>query len=261
MPELIEVEVYRQVVDRLVGETLAEVDAPDAWFVKGGATPDEVIDAVQGATVRSTSRLGKLLLVDLGPDRPTLGLRFGMTGRVLLDGYAPIEQLEYGPRREDPAWVRFAMRTEGGVWLRLSDPRRLGAVELDPDVAAMGLEASTVTTAQLRRVLTGSTTALKARLLDQARLAGLGNLLADETLWRTGLDPARPAGGLSDAELRRLATGIRRTVADLSERGGSHLGDLQDERRRDGRCPRDGTVLARRTVGGRTTYSCPKHQR
>ena len=101
-------------------------------------------------------------------------------------------------------------------------------------------------------------TALKARLLDQRRVAGLGNLLVDESLWRAGLDPARPAG---EPPGRRGRPGSpprsSTTVADLTERGGSHTGDLQPARERGATCPRDGAPLQRRTIGGRTTYSCP----
>jgi formamidopyrimidine-DNA glycosylase len=180
-----------------------------------------------------------------------------MTGRLVLDGEAPIAQLEYSSGRDDPAWDRFALRFGDGSRLRLSDPRRLGGVELDPDVEALGPDAWTISEGQLRTALAGSSAPLKARLLDQGRIAGLGNLLVDETLWRARLDPARPAGSLGAAELRRLRARIRATVTDLFERGGSHRGDLQAERHRDGRCPRCATPLARRTIGGRTTYSCP----
>lgn len=261
MPELIEVEVYRDLAERTVGRRIAAVEAPDAWFLKGGITPADVEGALTGAVIAGTDRIGKLLLVDVGPDRPELGLRFGMTGRLALDGEAPISRLEYSSGRDDPAWDRFALVFADGARLRLSDPRRLGGVELDPNRDALGPDARTVSVAQLRPVLHGSTTALKARLLDQSRLAGLGNLLVDETLWRVGLDPARPAGGLDDADQRRLARGIRSTVEALFARGGSHTGDLQAERHRGGVCPADGTPLARRTIGGRTTYSCPRHQR
>ncbi|MFN8019377.1 MAG: DNA-formamidopyrimidine glycosylase family protein [Acidimicrobiales bacterium] len=256
MPELIEVELYRRLADRTVGRTVAEVEAPDAWFIKGGPAPVDVVDAVRGATVVGTARRGKLLLVDLGDERPVLGLRFGMTGRLAWGDDAPIDRLEYASGRDDPAWDRFALRFDDGSRLRLSDPRRLGAVELDPDLERLGPDAWTVTLAQMRAALDGSEAPLKARLLDQARIAGLGNLLVDETLWRARLDPARPAGSLDGAEVRRLRSRIASTVTDLFERGGSHMGDLQAERHRDGRCPRCGRPLDRRTIGGRTTYSC-----
>lgn len=260
MPELIEVEVYRQLADKTVGRRIIEVHAPDAWFLKGGLTADHLSGALEGAVVQATRRVGKLLLVDLEDERPVLGLRFGMTGRLILDGEAPITQLEYTSRRDDPVWNRFGLLFADGTRLRMSDPRRLGGVELDPDVGALGPDAWTVTASQLRVALGSSSAPLKARLLDQVRLAGLGNLLVDETLWRAGLDPARLAGSLSGDEQDVLRRFIRSTVRTLFRRGGSHTGDLQAQRHRDGICPRDGAALLRRTIGGRTTYSCPVHQ-
>ncbi|TMM19871.1 MAG: hypothetical protein E6G01_01330 [Actinobacteria bacterium] len=97
--------------------------------------------------------------------------------------------------------------------------------------------------------------------MDQARLAGVGNLIADEALWKAGLDPRRPASSLTTAETRRLHRHLRAVVSDLLERGGSHLGDLLAARVPGGRCPRDGEPLARDQVGGRTTWWCPRHQR
>lgn len=256
MPEILEVEAYRRLADEVVGLEVVDAEVPDAWFVKGGASTAQVADAVTGAVVRGTDRHGKLLLLDLGPQRPELGLRFGMTGRLVLDDRAPIAVLEYASGRDDPAWDRFALRFGDGSRLRISDPRRLGGVELDPDRTALGPDAWTLTLGELRRALAGSTAPLKARLLDQARVAGLGNLLVDETLWRARLAPTRPAGSLADGELRRLQRRIVGTVAELDRRGGSHRGDLQASRHRDGGCPRCGGPLRREAVGGRTTYWC-----
>jgi formamidopyrimidine-DNA glycosylase len=143
----------------------------------------------------------------------------------------------------------------------MRDPRRLGGVELDPPLERLGPDVFGIGVAGLRDVLAGSEAPLKARLMDQARLAGLGNLLTDEILWRAGLDPARPAGSLSPAEIRRLQRQLRATLDELLDRGGSHLGDLMDARTHGGLCPRCGVALERRTIGGRTTYSCPRHQR
>ena len=100
---------------------------------------------------------------------------------------------------------------------------------------------------------------LKARLMDQERLAGVGNLLADEILWRSGLDPQRRTV-LGDDEVRSLHATMRATLRQLGRRGGSHTGDLMEERHPGGRCPRDGTELAHAAVGGRSTYWCPAHQ-
>jgi formamidopyrimidine-DNA glycosylase len=260
VPELIEVEVYRQLADRTVGRRIAVVETPDDWFLKG-VTAAEVQAALAGAVVGGTDRIGKLLLVDVGDERPTLGLRFGMTGRLVLDGEAPIQRLEYSSHRDDPAWDRFALVFDDGTRLRLSDPRRLGGVELDPPVGRLGPDAASITAAALAGALAGSSAPLKARLLDQHRVAGLGNLLVDETLWRAGIDPTRVAGELPADEVAGLARAIRSTVRTLSRRGGSHTGDLQVARHRGATCPRDGADLLRRTVGGRTTYSCPVHQR
>ena len=106
-------------------------------------------------------------------------------------------------------------------------------------------------------ILTTSSAPLKARLIDQAKIAGIGNLLADDMLYRSGLAPNRPANSLSDHEQAKLHRSMRRTIEVLGARGGSHTGDLQDERKRGGVCPRCPTVeLCRDDVGGRTTYWC-----
>jgi formamidopyrimidine-DNA glycosylase len=204
-------------------------------------------------------RRGKLLLLDTDVGS-TLGLRFGMTGVLGLDGIDGVDRLEYASGRRDPRWIRFSVDFADGGTMSLRDPRRLGGVELDPDEDALGPDATTMTPAQLRDALVSSSP-LKARLMDQRRIAGLGNLLTDEILWRASLDPARPADSLSAAELRRLHRHLHRALDELTERGGSHTGDLQYARARGARCPKDGAVLDRRTIGGRTTYSCPKHQR
>lgn len=255
---MIEIELYRRLADRTVGQRIVDVQAPDAWYLKAGLDGAALGAALTGRTITGTRRIGKLLL--LHTDGPTLGLRFGMTGRLVVDDTSAIDALEYSSTRDEPAWDRFALRFEGGGRLRVNDPRRLGGVLLEPDLAALGPDALSVTLTELRAGLARSTAPVKARLLDQARLAGLGNLLVDEILWRAGLDPARPAGELDADEVRRLHRTIRSTVGRLLDAGGSHLGRLQPARLRGGLCPKDGAPLLRRTVGGRTTYSCPRHQ-
>ncbi len=258
VPELIEVELYRRAADGVVGRAITKVHAPDAWYLKHGTTAAGLRHALRGATVTGTRRIGKLLLLDT--DGPVLGLRFGMTGRLLVDSRAPIQRLEYSSNRFDPAWVRFALAFDGGGRLEVVDPRRLGGVELAPDEGRLGTDAVAIGHAALRDALATSRAPIKAWLLDQHRIAGIGNLLADEILWRAGVDPARAASSLAPAEVRRLHRHLVATIAQLTDRGGSHTGDLQIARVRGATCPRDGAPLARRTIGGRTTYSCTVHQ-
>ena len=259
VPEILELEQYRRAAETVVGREVSEVLTPDAWYCKGGTEPDELRLVLVGHSVTGVRRHGKLLLVDIA-DR-VVGLRFGMTGRLIADGSAPIERLEYSSGRDNPDWDRFALVFTDGGDLRIRDPRRLGGVELDPDVGRLGPDAWTLTVEELAEALGTSTVALKGRLLDQRRVAGLGNLLVDEILWRAGLDPGREASSLGAAEQQRLQSEIRTTLDELDDRGGSHRGDLHDERHRAGRCPHDGNPLRRRTIGGRTTYDCPAHQR
>lgn len=258
MPEMIEIEMYRRQAEAVVGRTIAAMPAIDALGLRG-ADPDTVRHELNGLTIEGTDRIGKLLM--LTTDGPVIGLRFGMTGRLLVDGKAGIDRLEYGSSANNPMWDRFIIEFTDGSELRIRDPRRLGGLDLDPDLSRLGPDAATIGADELRTALGRSISALKARLLDQHRIAGLGNLLVDEILWRAGLDPAREARSLSEREVAELAATITDTVADLTRRGGSHTGDLQPSRERGAHCPRDGTPLERRTIGGRTTYSCPGHQR
>lgn len=258
MPELIEVETYRRQAEAVVGRTIAGAPVLDPLGLRG-ADPDAVRAEIVGHAVLAAERIGKLLL--LRTDGPTIGLRFGMTGRLLVDGGASIGGLLYGGQGDDPAWDRYVLAFDDGTDLRIRDPRRLGGLEVDPDTDRLGPEASTVTAEELAAALAASRAPVKARLLDQGRLAGLGNLLVDECLWRAGIDPERPAGELAGDEIGALAAVIRTTVADLQQRGGSHTGDLQEARAPGSTCPRDGAPVDRLRVGGRTTYRCSEHQR
>jgi len=260
VPELLEVEQARALIEaRGLERRIARVEAPDAWFLKRGLTPAGVKRALRGRELVTARRRGKLLLVDTG-DGPVLGLHLGMSGRVLIDDEAAGDPLLYASNRDVPQWRRFGMRFADGGSLYLRDPRRLGAVELDPDEDRLGPDATTLTRAQLAAILTRSRAPVKAVLMDQSRVAGLGNLLTDEALWRAGIDPARVASTLDADEITTLRRAIRTTLRVLGRRGGSHTGDHMPGRFPGGLCPRDGTPLERRTVGGRTTYSCPLHQ-
>lgn len=259
MPEGVEIEIYRRSAETVVGRTISEVLAPDTWFLKDGLTASDVVAAATGQRIEAARRKGKLLVLDLAND-VRLGLRFGMTGRLIVDDVSSIEYLEYSSQRQNPEWDRFTLLFATGGELRIQDPRRLGGVQLDPDESALGADAFTATLGDLKaRVFVGEV-ALKARLLDQGRLAGVGNLIADETFYRSGIDPARPANSLDDGEQRRLHRHLRKIMQDFIRDGGSHTGRLQSSRVRGGHCPKDGAELLRREVGGRTTYSCPVHQ-
>jgi formamidopyrimidine-DNA glycosylase len=258
VPELLEVETYRRQADAIVGRRITGVEAPDAWYVKN-VDRSVLAPALVGRRVEADRRIGKLLILDLD-DGARLGLRFGMTGRLLVDGAASIERLQYASARHEPAWERFTLHFDGGGDLRMRDPRRLGGVELDPDEGRLGPDALTLTVPELEAALGRSTAPIKARLLDQGRVAGIGNLLADEILWAAGIDPARAAGSLTSDEVKALHDAIATTLRLLMDRGGSHTGDLRAAAALDGLCPRDGAALTRRRIGGRTTWSCPRHQ-
>jgi formamidopyrimidine-DNA glycosylase len=263
MPEILEVELYRGLAEKALGRTIVKVWMVDARYGRGGTTPRRLSSALVGHSFTQARRRGKLMLLDTD-DGPTLGVRFGMTGGLVVDGAEALDRLLYGPGVFDEKWVRARFTFADGGHLALHDPRRFGSLELAPNEARLGPDALTVTLSELRSALavTGGRAAaapLKARLLDQERLAGVGNLLADEMLWRADLDPQRRTP-LNDVELKALHRAMRLTLKQLGSRGGSHMGDLMEERRVDGRCPRDGTELRRANVGGRTTYWCPTHQ-
>jgi formamidopyrimidine-DNA glycosylase len=260
VPEILEVESYRLLADRVVGSTITRGWA-DALLAKKLHSPSSWARAVKHLTVTGTSRQGKLLL--LLTSGPTLAMRFGMTGVLLLDGDAGVEGLFYGPHSYQSKWLRGGLEFDDGRKLVVHDPRRLARFEIDPDLSELGPDALTLSKKQfdqLVRFERGEGPAIKARLLDQSRVAGVGNLLGDEMLFRAGIDPRTPTGLLSVDERRRLYNALRSTLRTLQRRGGSHLGDHMDARYPGGQCPKDGTPMVLATIGGRTTYWCPKHQ-
>jgi formamidopyrimidine-DNA glycosylase len=258
VPEGLEIELYRRHADLVVGRRITEVSADDAWYVNG-LSSTAFNQAFRRRSITSTEAIGKLLILHTdGPHR--LGLRFGMTGRLVVDGAPGIGTLEYSSARLDPLWNRFGLRFAGGGTLTMNDPRRLGRAELDPDTSSLGPDARSLTLGKLRSALAKSGAPLKARLMDQHRIAGLGNLLTDEVLWRARISPERPAAALDPTEVTRLHRTIRATLPQLLDRGGSHTGDLMVARSPDGHCPRCGVSIRRTTVGGRTTYWCPAEQ-
>jgi formamidopyrimidine-DNA glycosylase len=259
VPEILEVEAARRVLDsHALDREIVRVHAPDTWFLKRGTTPAALRHALVGNAFVAARRTGKQIILDTADPGTRLGVHLGMSGRVLVDNEEAGDPLVYASNRRVSKWHRFGVHFADGGSFMLRDPRRLGAAELDPDESRLGPDALTVTAAQLDHALARRTAPIKAVLMDQARVAGLGNLLVDEALWRAGIDPARPAVDIGPDERRDLHKAVRATLRVLGRRGGSHTGDMPREL--DIPCPRDGTPLVRRKVGGRTTYSCPLHQ-
>lgn len=257
MPEMLEIEMYRRGAAPVIGRTIERVEAPDDWYLKN-IDAVGVQTALTGSTIESLDRIGKLMIVETS--MTTLGLRYGMTGIPLVDGEPVLAELEYSSRRLDPDWNRFSLFFAGGGSLVINDPRRLGGVELPADLSGLGPDAWSVEPDVLAGIFARYRVAAKALLLNQKRIAGLGNLLADELLWRTGVAPQRPANEVSPDAVRRIADALPSMLDELYERGGSTCGDHFPERNPDGHCPADGEPMRHDTVGGRSTWWCPAHQ-
>jgi formamidopyrimidine-DNA glycosylase len=261
VPEILEVESYRVLAEQTVGTTIVRGWA-DGFSAKKLPNVATWSRAVRGLQITATSRRGKLLLLDT--DGVTLGVRFGMTGVLLLDQETGIEGLFYGPHTFKREWVRGGLELADGRKLILHDPRRLARFELDPDLTEMGPDALGIARRDFDRAIAterGEGPAVKARLLDQSKIAGVGNLLADEALFRAGVDPRRAVGSLTVAERAKLFRALGTTLRTLQRRGGSHTGDHMDARFPGSNCPLDGSPMRSATIGGRTTYWCSAHQR
>jgi formamidopyrimidine-DNA glycosylase len=247
MPELPEAERARQAIDRVLGREIVAVEDRDAYVSRPHA-PGEIAAALTGRRLTATHRRGKFLWVETGGG-PDLGLHLGMAGAIAID-----------EPRDPHGWDRFALDFAGGGRLALRDKRRLGRAVLEPDFSHVGPDAAEISRERFRERVGRGTAPLKARLLDQGVLAGIGNLLADETLWRARLSPQRPAGSLSVDELDRLRRELRAAVRQAIAGGGAHVGRIIGRRAPGERCPRCGTAMARGVVGGRTTWWCPRCQ-
>jgi formamidopyrimidine-DNA glycosylase len=254
VPEVLEVELTRRGAADLIGREIVGVERTDPLVVGDG------LDAVvPGSRIEGLGRHGKWLLVQT--DGSTVGVHFGMTGRLLVDDHAVIDRLAYSSPSRDPVWDRWAVRLDDGRLVRLHDPRRLGRVRLDPDVSRLGPDVLSLRRVDLAAALAGRRAPVKALLLDQAVIAGLGNLLTDEILWWAALSPRRPAGTLTPGEVGTLFQAVRRRLPIMLRRGGSHTGELSPTVRATlGPCHRDGAELVRATVGNRTTVWCSSHQ-
>src|SRR5215212_1964966 len=245
MPELPEAERARQQIERVLDREIVAVDDRDTYVCRPHA-PGEIAAALVGRRLTRAHRRGKFLWVETGEGGPDLGLHLGMAGRIAVDE-------EPAPRQ----WDRFALEFADGGRMALRDKRRLGRALIEPDFSHVGPDAAEVRRDVFRERVGRGSAPLKARLLDQGVIAGVGNLLADETLWRAKLSPRTPAGELSVEELDRLRRELRAATRDAIRNGGVHTGQFMPARGRGGVCPRCGTELERATIGGRTTYWCP----
>src|SRR4051794_15211442 len=171
---------------------------------------------------------------ETGPDGPTLGIHLGMSGRILITGspaageggedeggdWVGFVGRASGARK--PEWYRFTLTFEDGGRLRLFDKRRLGRVRLDPGIDALGPDAEQIPLDEFRSRIGRGAAPVKARLLDQSVLAGVGNLLSDEVLWQAKVSPRAESGELTDDQLTTLHRELRKAVRSAIKKGGSH---------------------------------------
>jgi formamidopyrimidine-DNA glycosylase len=265
MPELPEVETARRLIaDEALGRRITYVDDSDT-FVCRPHSPGELRAALTGRTLTAARRRGKTMWCETSEDGPDLGIHLGMGGRIVVtsgDGHAAEGG---GPRRRDaqprkPEWDRFTLGFADGGSLVLFDKRRLGRVRLNPGIDALGPDAAEVTPADFRSLITRGSVAVKARLLDQSRIAGVGNLLADEILWQARVHPAARTDTLGPADADRLYRALESALESAIARGGVHTGDVIAARHPGGSCPRCGAEMRHGTIGGRSTWWCSREQ-
>ncbi len=271
MPELPEVEtIRRQLAPELEGRTIVDAEILDHRWTRPDL-PGAAEEELRGAAVVSVGRAGKYLVWELTGDRHLL-MHLRMTGTLLFD-----------PRAE-PVHTRVRFELDSGHRLVYVDPRRFGTGHLvhgtparDAYLAArLGVEPLTpeFTPQYLRRAAHGRTAPVKAFLLDQRRIAGVGNIYADEALFRAGIHPLRPAGRLTAVQVARLRDAVEEALqAGIDAKGASiddfrHLdgarGSFQDKflvhLRAGEPCPNCGSTLRKIVVGGRGTYVCERCQ-
>jgi formamidopyrimidine-DNA glycosylase len=274
VPELPEVETIRSsLAPALTGRRLDHVEILDPRLTRP-EPPEHVARALEGEQVADVRRRGKYLVVDFESGRHLL-VHLRMTGNVLH----PAPEGHW----DDPH-VRAVVRLDDGSDVLYRDVRRFGTWdllepgELEAYFAARRLGAEPLgrrfTPASLGRALAGRKAPVKAALLDQRAVAGVGNIYADEALWYARINPLDPAGALAGEQLTELRDGIRKALRLGIRRQGATLRDyraadgrkgrMQEEFRVYGRegepCERCGTPIAKTRVAGRGTWYCPSCQ-
>ncbi len=275
MPELPEVETMCRGVAAVCGQQVARVSWPRGRFRPVAVHPSraEIRRRLPGKRIAEVLRRGKFLVLRMEDDS-ALVLHPRMTGLVLL---------EEPPDREHLRLV-LELAGPGPKQLRFWDRRGLGTVEYHPPgqwrqalgPPRLGPDALEISCTQMRRRLGTSRRAIKVALLEQSRIAGLGNLYASEILFVARVDPRSPCYRLSDAQWRRLHRAMRRVLHEAIRYEGSTLGDgtyrtalnqpgrYQNRHRVYGKagqpCPRCRTKLVRVVQQGRSTFFCPACQ-
>jgi formamidopyrimidine-DNA glycosylase len=258
VPELPDVERFRCLLqDHVVGEKITAVEVVDPGVIRGLSSQD-FVNKLEGRRFGLPERRGKWLLAPL--NGPTLLFHFGMTGSLvwgLADG-GPLSRFDRVIIDVGPGKLVFNdQRKLRGLWLA-DDEDGISAVtgKLGPD--ALGL-----TNSQLEQRLTGRRGALKSALMDQQVVAGLGNMLTDEVLWRARIHPARRFGELAPVERQVLGRALQNVLRASVKVGDipRHARWLSSQRSRaDPKCPRCRTSLVTSRIGGRTSYWCPDCQ-
>ena len=271
MPELPEVEtIRRDLAEAVVGRVITAVEWLDGRIVRGDVGVSDLAARLVGRQGATMGRRGKFLVWHFTSGAGLL-LHLGMSGRLTV-----------APRTGD-AWPRhthMVLALSSGVAIRLVDARRFGRVAwLEPPAqgpANMGPEplSPRFTAERLRVILAGRRAPVKAVLLDQRRVAGLGNIYVDEALHRACLHPARAAGTLDPQEVEALHRAIRRVLREaLADRGttfldyrdahgenGGHQARLRVYGRAGEACRRCGTPIVRVVVAARGTHLCARCQ-
>ncbi|MES1177902.1 MAG: DNA-formamidopyrimidine glycosylase family protein [Myxococcales bacterium] len=281
MPELPEVEtVCRVMRDALQGQRITQVEVvPDA-IVFSRLSPRVMEKALLKRTVRTVGRRGKLFWLTLDGEGPTVFGHLGMSGwvreigtvgtRLHGQGQAPFEDAEGRPR-----FLKLGIRTRTGRAIVLTDPRRLGRVwlgvspESEPRVQRLGPDAFDDLPAEgeLSALFERRRIPIKALLLDQSALAGIGNWVADEVLYQSRLAPKRSAASLTATEVKSLRRAIRSVLSRAVKVGADHhrfpKSWLFEHRWGGARGSEEigGQRIVREEVGGRTTAWVPTRQK